>query len=78
MARLQIGFSDSVRTGSFSLPIRLTPIDVPLSTATVGTARAWVRDLAGILGALGYGLSVHDDANATETRFKGVFVRVRN
>jgi len=78
MARLQVGFSDSVRAGSFSLPIRLTPIDVPLSTATVGTAKAWVRDLAGILGALGYGLSVHDDAGATETRFKGFFCRVRN
>lgn len=77
MARLQIGFADKVSSGAFSLPIRVTPIDVPLSRQTTDRARAWVRDLLGILSALGYGIQVHDDETQTEVRFRGVFIRVR-
>ena len=77
MARLQIGFADSVKTGSFSLPIRLTPIDLPLTSATTPRARAWARDLVGLLGALGYTLGHIDDDKQTEVKFKGFFIRVR-
>ena len=77
MPRLQIGFADKISSGSFRLPVRLTPVDVPLTSATLGRAQSWARDLVGILGALGYGISHVEDSKQIEVSFKGIFVRVR-
>ena len=77
MARLQIGIADKVRLGSISIPVRVTPVDLPLTTATTGRARAWVRDLVGIIGALGYGVEVTDVDAVTEVRYRQLFIRVR-
>jgi len=77
VARLQIGFADRISSGAFNIPVRLTPIDLPLTSATTPRAKAWARDLVGLLGALGYTISHIDDDKQTEVKFKGVFIRVR-
>lgn len=77
MARLQIGVSDKVRLGSISIPVRVTPVDIPLSAQTTLRARAWVRDFVGIIGALGYGVDITDAGVITEARYRQLFLRVR-